>query len=57
MGPPAWIGIRETDQGPAFRVLYAPSGLDEAERAALEQLLLDLMREKTAGPPTGDPAG
>ena len=57
MGPPAWIGIRETDQGPAFRVLYAPSGLDDAERATLEHLLLELMHETTAGPPTGDPAG
>ena len=57
MGPPAWIGIRETDEGPAFRVLYAPNGLDDLERATLEQVLLDLMQETTAGPPTGDPAG
>ena len=57
LGPPAWIGIRETDEGPAFRVLYAPNGLDDAERATLEQVLLDLMQETTAGSPTGDPAG
>ena len=57
MGPPAWIGIRETDEGPAFRVLYAPNGLDNAERATLEQMLLGLMQETTAGPPAGDPAG
>lgn len=57
MGPPAWIGIRKTDEGPAFRVLYAPNGLDELERATLEQVLLELMQETTAGPPTGDPAG
>ena len=57
MGPPAWIGIRETDEGPAFRVLYAPNGLDELERATLEKVLLELMQETTAGPPTGDPAG
>ena len=57
MGPPAWIGIRETDEGPAFRVLYAPNGLDALERATLEQVLLDLMQETTAGSPTGDPAG
>ena len=57
MGPPAWIGIRETDEGPAFRVLYAPNGLDDAERATLEQVLIGLMQETTAGPPTGDPAG
>ena len=56
-GPPAWIGIRQTDEGPAFRVLYAPNGLDDAERATLEQVLLELMEETTAGPPTGDPAG
>ena len=56
MGPPAWIGIRETEQGPAFRVLYGPNGLDDAERATLEQVLLDLMQETTAGPPNGDPA-
>ena len=56
-GPPAWIGIRETDQGLAFRVLYAPNGLDDAERATLEQVLLELMQETTAGPPMGDPAG
>ncbi len=57
MGPPAWIGIRDTDEGPAFRVLYAPNGLDDLERATLEQVLLELMQETTAGPPTGDPAG
>ena len=56
MGPPAWIGIRETEQGPAFRVLYGPNGLDDAERANLERALLDLMHETTAGPPNGDPA-
>lgn len=56
MGPPAWIGIRETDQGPSFRVLYAPNGLDDDERATLEQVLLEVMRETTAGPPAGDPA-
>ncbi len=57
MGPPAWIGFRETDEGPAFRVLYAPNGLDDAERATLEQVLLGLMQEATAGPPAGGPAG
>ena len=57
MGPPAWIGVRETEQGPAFRVLYAPNGLDDDERATLEQALLELMKETTAGPPDGDPAG
>jgi hypothetical protein len=56
MGPPAWIGVRETEQGPAFRVLYAPNGLDDGERATLEQALLELMKETTAGPPDGDPA-
>ena len=56
MGPPAWIGIRETEQGPAFRVLYGPNGLDDAERGTLEQVLLDLMQETTTGPPNGDPA-
>ena len=56
MGPPAWIGVRETNQGPAFRVLYAPDGLNVAERATLERALLELMHETTAGPPDGDPA-
>ena len=56
MGPPAWIGIRETEQGPAFRVVYGPNGLGDAERGTLEQVLLDLMQETTAGPPNGDPA-
>ena len=56
MGPPAWIGIRETEQGPAFRVLYGPNGLDDAERATLEQVPLELMQETTARPPNGGPA-
>ena len=43
-------------EGPAFRVLYAPNGLDDLERATLEQVLLELMQETTAAA-NGDPAG
>ena len=55
MGPPAWIGVRETNSGPAFRVLYAPNGLDAAERTILEGVLLRLMQETKKGSPEGDP--
>ena len=50
------LGFGKPSEGPAFRVLYAPNGLDDLERATLEQVLLDLMQETTAGPPNGDPA-